>query len=167
MSWQETYQPLIGARLSGMAFMCIGADALRVVANSLGSPSLWFAGALRFGFDGHEDNFVTTGADNGSGFLSVSAKADWLPYSLADIPIWTGSWSEFLEARLGSVALYGLDAAVASVNYKFERNGTPGMELWASVGLEDMDAIGDGDELYVSRRPHHQIYELSPMEVIR
>jgi hypothetical protein len=166
MNWEEIYRPLVGASLSGLAFMCIGADAVRVVANSLGSPSMWFAGAVHLGFDGHGDHYVTQGENADGGFLTASAALNWLPFSLTDIPVWTGSWSELLGAKLKAVTLYGEDAAhVGAAHYEF-LGGSRAMDLWVSIGLEDVDAIGDGDELYVSQAPHHTLKTLKRIEAI-
>jgi hypothetical protein len=164
---REFYAPALGRKVIGLSFMAIGGDTLQALAVQNGSPAGWFSGAVRLGFEGCDDIYlIWKNVASGDSFLCVSHSLDWKPFSLSELPVWDGSWSEFIGSTLTAVEFHSLDGTnLSAVGHRFAKSSVPS-ELWVCVGNEQMSEVGEGDDIFVSQRPPKGLSSLKQLAEI-
>ena len=147
----EVYSKLIGIELEGIAFMPMAnADTPDVVADLMKS-TFWFSGAVRLGFVGVPDFFLTWVPDQDTCALGITLKPLWGRFSLDEITMSPEEpWDALNRVTLRGLKLYTCDAVskgkIVAVEHQFAR-GHLAVNFWVATCYRGK--IGDGDDLIV------------------
>ena len=184
MIWRETYQPLLGRKLQGLAFLSLaGSDTPDVIASAyaglasypvpIGPPAgqVSYSGAAGLMFDEAEIVYITwEQVIQTTEFCLIPYRAEheqWARGALDRVwAPWDGCWEAVLGKNLIKVRLFrSRDAEhreVTAVAHDFE--GSAGHSLWVCNASGEL--ITPGDDLIVLLRIEPEVDGLELIEEI-